>query len=674
MATYAYDETGAVFNYFLLTILGMVLIPMTYSSITGGARKPTARSDCKCQKCHDKRIRLAATKRKDQPLISMRFILLSLGWILLAFVAYKVATTATEEKRVFDPYAILGLDHGASEQEIESAYRGLVKKWHPDRNPVEKKEEANTRTTEINQARKTLTDPVSRKNWEEWGHPDGKQSFELGLALPKWLVEENNSFKVLLVYAGVFMVLLPALVARWWNRAKAMTKDSIMHETMARFYREQKENTSLKQMLELLSKAEEFVTLITLDPKDIPALDILTEQVKEVMANTTSDRWTKKGGFSTDARTALQQKVYLLLVAHMLRITPEVSKLAEEQRTVVAKVVQLVPGMLQITTSHHWLMPSLGVIDIAQMVTQALYPHQSPLLQLPFITAEHVRKYFSNKKRDVSTISDLLRLDEKARGDLLRFLEPEQQDLLMNVALQYPILRLTRAKFTVLGEPAIIPGALVTLFVSLNLGTLEDLRKDTERGTSIQDDGAGIEEEEEKQKTWDQKEALPPVHAPYFPEDRKASWIVYLRVANQNRLVTWTRVSDLIKDKTIKIQFQAPPRPGAYDFNLFIKSDSHLGCDVVAQLRLMVQPPEAAPVQDDDDEISDPEEDSIAGQMEAMRGAKTGKPAGTKRPNKPVANGTTTAASDGSDSDGDQEVPEKRIDDYEDSEDSEDEE
>ena len=34
-----------------------------------------------------------------------------------------------------DPYKVLGLKAGASPDEIRSAYRRLVKKYHPDRNP-----------------------------------------------------------------------------------------------------------------------------------------------------------------------------------------------------------------------------------------------------------------------------------------------------------------------------------------------------------------------------------------------------------------------------------------------------------------------------------------------------------------------------------------------------------
>lgn len=50
-------------------------------------------------------------------------------------------------------------------------------KWHPDKAKDEaSKVEANLKFVEINKAYKTLTDETARKNWEEYGNPDGPTS------------------------------------------------------------------------------------------------------------------------------------------------------------------------------------------------------------------------------------------------------------------------------------------------------------------------------------------------------------------------------------------------------------------------------------------------------------------------------------------------------------------
>lgn len=59
-----------------------------------------------------------------------------------------------------------------------------------------------------------LTDEEVRKNYEMYGHPDGKQSFSMGVALPKNLVEGSNSRIVLAFYACIFGLGLPYCIVR----------------------------------------------------------------------------------------------------------------------------------------------------------------------------------------------------------------------------------------------------------------------------------------------------------------------------------------------------------------------------------------------------------------------------------------------------------------------------
>ncbi len=49
-----------------------------------------------------------------------------------------------------DPYKVLGLSPGASDEEVTKAYRKLAKKYHPDLNPNDK--ETAKKMSEINAA------------------------------------------------------------------------------------------------------------------------------------------------------------------------------------------------------------------------------------------------------------------------------------------------------------------------------------------------------------------------------------------------------------------------------------------------------------------------------------------------------------------------------------------
>ena len=56
-----------------------------------------------------------------------------------------------------DPYKVLGVSPGASDEEIKRAYRALAKKYHPDRNPGD--EEAAKKMQQINAAYEQIKNP-----------------------------------------------------------------------------------------------------------------------------------------------------------------------------------------------------------------------------------------------------------------------------------------------------------------------------------------------------------------------------------------------------------------------------------------------------------------------------------------------------------------------------------
>ena len=58
-----------------------------------------------------------------------------------------------------DYYAILGVERGASEEDIKKAYRRLARKYHPD---VSKEPQAEARFKEMGEAYATLKDPEKR--------------------------------------------------------------------------------------------------------------------------------------------------------------------------------------------------------------------------------------------------------------------------------------------------------------------------------------------------------------------------------------------------------------------------------------------------------------------------------------------------------------------------------
>lgn len=69
-----------------------------------------------------------------------------------------------------DYYEVLGLEKGASEDEIKKAFRKMAIKYHPDKNQGDK--EAEEKFKEINEAYQVLSDPQKKAQYDQFGTTD----------------------------------------------------------------------------------------------------------------------------------------------------------------------------------------------------------------------------------------------------------------------------------------------------------------------------------------------------------------------------------------------------------------------------------------------------------------------------------------------------------------------
>jgi translocation protein SEC63 len=75
---------------------------------------------------------MGARKEAFKPVAIRKYILLFIGWAIVVYMCYLIATTKIENK-IWDPYAILGISSSSSLSKIKSHYKKLSKALHPDK-------------------------------------------------------------------------------------------------------------------------------------------------------------------------------------------------------------------------------------------------------------------------------------------------------------------------------------------------------------------------------------------------------------------------------------------------------------------------------------------------------------------------------------------------------------
>lgn len=214
----------------------------------------------------------------------------------------------------------------ADEKAISRHYKRLSLLHHPDKvrpDPAKNEtiESLNEHFVELTKAYKALTDEEIRNNYIQYGHPDGKQSFSIGIALPKFIVTEGNGKYVLLVYGMLLGVLLPYIVGKWWYGTQRYTKEKVLLASAGNIFREYQDDISEGGIVGALSSGEEYKHIF----KGRKAENGLATVEKKILEEGESSRFA--GGLALSDQEKLNQledsgrrKALSLLWAYLGRI------------------------------------------------------------------------------------------------------------------------------------------------------------------------------------------------------------------------------------------------------------------------------------------------------------------------------------------------------------------
>ncbi|GIY38375.1 u5 small nuclear ribonucleoprotein 200 kDa helicase [Caerostris extrusa] len=294
----------------------------------------------------------------------------------------------------------------------------------------------------------------------------------------------------------------------------------INYTTIELFSMSLNNKTKIRGLLEIISSAAEY-ECVPIRHREDNLLKQLSTKLPHKLANPK---------FSDP-----HVKTNLLLQAHLSRMQLS-AELQSDTEEILSKAIRLIQACVDVLSSDGWLSPALAAMELAQMVTQAMWNKDSYLKQLPHFTSEIIKRCTDN---GVDTVFDVMELEDEDRNKLLQLNDAQMADV-ARFCNRYPNIELS---YEVQNKENIKSGETVNV-------------------------NAQLEREDE---------VTGPVIAPLFPQRREEGWWVVIGDPKSNSLISIKRLNLQQKAK-VKLDFLAPS-PGEHTYTLYFMSDSYMGCD-----------------------------------------------------------------------------------------------
>ncbi len=312
----------------------------------------------------------------------------------------------------------------------------------------------------------------------------------------------------------------------------------IRHATVEHFSAFISPKLKMRGLLDILSHATEF--------DDVPTR-ISDEEALERLSETMPVRIRQPDG-DMPSLSSVHIKVHLLLQSHLSRLSMT-GDLLTDRNIIVSRSVRLLRAMVDILSSAGWLEPTLICMELSQMLVQAVWSADKPLLQLPHFDDKLVEALAAH---EVVGITDVYDMDPGTRKQVMSGLSKVQVGEISEALQTYPEINWNVA------EPVFLGDEDNTVLVVVNL----------ER------DDEDVDE-------------VPTVYASRFPQERLEGWWIVIGDSTTNTLLTVRHVT-FKKKSNVKLRFTAPEREGKHDLTVSLVSDCYIDVDLEENVTIEV--------------------------------------------------------------------------------------
>jgi translocation protein SEC63 len=501
-------------------------------------------------------------------LLKSKGFMINLGiTVVLTAIFLWLAVSVSQDGEVnsFDPFAILEIDTGSDTKAIKKAYRSLSLKYHPDKNPGNRAAEA--KFMMVSKAYEALTNEEARDNWEKYGNPDGKQSLEVSIGLPDFLLDTGNRNIVLMIYLIIMVGVIPFSVWTYYSDSSKFGEKDVMYDTYSWYHFTLDQHTLMRSLPEVLAGSAEF------RKRNVPK----SEEDKQAIAQLMSSVKTQMQKPKYNHPVCVKGNV--LMHSHLLRESNNITNptLVGDLKYMLQRSTALIDAMISVCQHQDSIQTAINCIEFGQYVTQAMWTKDSSLLQLPHFTAEEVKHCANGKgKGTAKTITEYRELPEDQRKGMATFTDEQKADVQKYLEMLPDITVETKVFVDDDEDDKVYEGDLCSVRVSITRNNLKERQK------------AGL------------------VHAPHFPYPKQEAWWIILGT-KEGKIINIEKIPNPNRTFEHNIKFLAP-RVGEYEFDLYVKSNAYVGLDHQQKVNLTTLDNSVLPeykVHPDDAELDD---------------------------------------------------------------------
>ncbi|KAI0979875.1 hypothetical protein GJ496_001918 [Pomphorhynchus laevis] len=330
----------------------------------------------------------------------------------------------------------------------------------------------------------------------------------------------------------------------------------INYRTIELFSKSLTAKTKIKSLIDIISNAAEYETLVIRQREEILLRQLIQKLPSGYKTAGSSIRFSDP-----------HAKTNLLIQAYLSRIVlpPELQK---DMEYILIIAIRLVQACVDVLSSNGWLWPAVAAMELAQMLTQAMWNKASYLKQVPHFTAEIIQRC---KDKNIESIFDLIEMDDDERIELLQITSQSKLADIAQFCNKYPNIELS--------YDLIKNGETINVAIDSDEDDKMEISEKRRRPNLPMfkpDDTCILQvclQREDDDTLTDQS-----VITPYFPRPREEGWWLVVGDAKANSLLSIKRLT-LHRKSKVQLEFNAPSTPGQYTYQIYFMSDCYMGCD-----------------------------------------------------------------------------------------------